>query len=263
MRQWVDHSYHVMEKIDHLSASITQLESDTRGWLLTHNETFMNSALRQSEETHQILHELSSLTADNPKYQQQLTGLSKLISEKVQFHLSQLKGGQHSASESVSPIDGKALMDSISYTVQQLRNEEGQLLQVRATNDRAFVSRGFITTLAGTIAALLFITIILWQLNTDIQRRKRAERQLQQFQFRLQAILDNIPLMIQVKDMGGKYLLVNKKLKETFSFTDEMLLGKTDYQLDPENAPGYEQTDNQAIETGKPVDIDETVTIKN
>jgi len=113
----------------------------------------------------------------------------------------------------------------------------------------------------GTIAALLFITVILWQLNTDIQRRKKAERQLQQTQYRLQAILDNIPLMIQVKDLQGKYLLINKQLKETFSYSDDLLLGNSDYQVEPENAPEYERTDNEVIETGKPVDVDETVVL--
>ena len=261
MRQWVDHSYRVMEKIDRLSASISQLESDSRGWLITHDETFISSAQQHSEETDQILHDLFTLTSDNARYQQQLLQLSKLVANKVQFHLSLLKPDRGPAN--AAPLYGKQMMDRISDRLQQLRDEEGVLLQKRLANDREFVSRGFVTTLAGTIAALLFITIILWQLNTDIQRRKRAERQLQQYQFRLQAILDNIPLMIQVKDLKGRYLLVNKKLKETFSFTDEMLLGKTDYQLEPENAAEYERSDNQAIETGKPVDIDETVTINN
>src|SRR5689334_12224572 len=89
MRQWVDHSYQVMEKIDHLSASISQLESDARGWLLTHDEAFITAAQEESTEVDAILRNLFSLTADNPKYQKQVAYLSGLVTEKVQFHLSQ------------------------------------------------------------------------------------------------------------------------------------------------------------------------------
>jgi PAS domain S-box-containing protein len=261
MRQWVDHSYQVMEKIDHLSASISQLESDARGWLLTHQETYTTAAQEESNEIDQILRDLYTLTADNPPYQQQIVQLSNQVSEKVQFHLSQM---QPSTSRGAfSPERGKDMMDAITASLEQLRAEENRRLQIRIANDRQFVRRGFITTLSGTIAALIFITIILWQLNTDIQRRKRAELELKQFQFRSQAILDNIPLMIQVKDLDGRYLLVNEKLKKTFSFTDEMLLGKTDHDVEPQHAIEYERTDDIVAEQDKPMEIDETVQINN
>jgi len=264
MRQWVDHSYQVMEKIDHLSTAISQLESDARGWLLSRNDSFSIDAQGQSAVINDLLHTLFRLTADNPNQQKEVGTLAKLVSEKVQFHLNQVNADPtYSPPDHQSPLRGKELTNEINSLLTQIRNGENALLRTRLATDQEFVRRGFVTTLVGTIAALLFIAVILWQLNTDIQRRKKAERQLQQYQYRLQAILDNIPLMIQVKDLEGKYLLVNKKLKETFSFTDEMLLGKTDYQVEPENAAEYEKTDNEVVSTGKPVDIDETVSINN
>ncbi len=264
MRQWVDHSYLVMQKIDRLNTSISQLESDSRGWLLTHNETFVKASEERSAEINALLHELFRQTADNPKQQKEVSALSGLVSEKVQFHLSQVHTDPgFSARFNDAPVRGKQLMDEISKLLTEIRADENDLLRARVATDQQFVHRGFVTTLVGTIAALFFIAIILWQLNTDIQRRKKAERSLHQYQFHLQAILDNIPLMIQVKDLSGKYLLVNKKLKDTFSYTDEMLLGNTDHHVEPENAEEYEKTDQHVVDTGKPVDIDETVMIKN
>jgi len=70
-------------------------------------------------------------------------------------------------------------------------------------------------------------------------------------------------LMIQVKDLSGKYILINKKLKETFSYREEQLLGNTDYQLTPDKAAEYEKTDKEVIDKGKPVEIDETVVLQD
>ena len=68
-REWVDHSYQVMDKIDLLTSTISQLESDTRGWLLSHNESFVTDVQMHSAETNEILNELFRITADNPKQQ--------------------------------------------------------------------------------------------------------------------------------------------------------------------------------------------------
>ncbi len=264
MRQWVDHSYQVMEKIDHLSTAISQLESDSRGWLLSKNDSFILDAQAQSATINELLHTLIRLTSDNTSQQQDVSTLAKLVSEKVQFHLHEVNADpNYSPPNQQSALHGRQLTNEISELLTQIRNGESKLLRARLATDQEFMRRGFITTLVGTIAALLFIAVILWQLNTDIQRRKKAERQLREYQYHLQAILDNIPLMIQVKDLQGRYLLVNKKLKDTFSFTDEMLLGNTDYQVEPENAAEYEKTDNEVVATGKPIDIDETVVINN
>ena len=263
-RQWVDHSYQVMQNIDRLSTAVSQLESDTRGWLLTHNQTFVTAAQEHGSEINGLLQNLLRLTADNPEQLNEITNLSSLVSTKVQLHLNQVTADpSYSPSLNSSPVRGKQLSDDIGSLLDKLRNDESRLLHARIARDQEFVRRGLVTTLVGTIAALLFISIILWQLNTDIQRRKKAEEELKKFQNLLQSILDNIPLMIQVKDLQGKYLLINKKLKETFSYSDESLLGQTDYNVEPENAPGYERTDNEVIETGKPVDIDETVVLNN
>src|SRR6185436_2438903 len=84
MRQWVDHSYQVMEKIDHLSTAISQLESDARGWLLSRNDSFSIDAQGQSAVINNLLQILIRLTADNPSQQREVGTLAKLVGEKVQ-----------------------------------------------------------------------------------------------------------------------------------------------------------------------------------
>ena len=45
---------------------------------------------------------------------------------------------------------------------------------------------------------------------TDIHERKLAEDELRKSEQRLRAILDNTPSIIYVKDLDGRYTLVNR-----------------------------------------------------
>ncbi|HSQ51908.1 MAG TPA: PAS domain S-box protein, partial [Nitrospiraceae bacterium] len=61
----------------------------------------------------------------------------------------------------------------------------------------------------------------------DITERKRAEDKLRESEARLQAILDNSPGMVFLKDVEGRYLLVNRQFERAFHITRERVVGKT------------------------------------
>jgi PAS domain S-box-containing protein len=49
----------------------------------------------------------------------------------------------------------------------------------------------------------------------------------------LKTIIDNIPSMIWLKDVDGRYLFTNKSFNEFNQFTNTDPIGKTDYELWP------------------------------
>ncbi|MGD8594251.1 MAG: PAS domain S-box protein [Gammaproteobacteria bacterium] len=63
---------------------------------------------------------------------------------------------------------------------------------------------------------------------------RNGEDSLRENENLLQAILDNSPTIIYAKDKDGKYLLANKQFADFFDSTEEHLLGKTDYELFPQ-----------------------------
>jgi PAS domain S-box-containing protein len=65
----------------------------------------------------------------------------------------------------------------------------------------------------------------------DITERVRAEATLRESQQLLQAIVDNSQAVIYVKDLDGRYLLVNRRYEEIFRLNREVILGRTDHQL--------------------------------
>jgi len=93
------------------------------------------------------------------------------------------------------------------------------------------------------------------------QKLQKIEEEQKEYQYRIQAILDNAPLMIYVKDLEGRYLLVNKQCREIFGLTDDMVIGKTvfDVQNKKSSAERYFEADKQVIETRKPIELEDVL----
>lgn len=86
----------------------------------------------------------------------------------------------------------------------------------------------------------------------------REERE--EYQFRLQSILDNTPLIMFIKDMEGRYLLINRSFREAFELSDEAVIGKTDFDFEEDDAAiRYREADEKVIAEMVHVQTDETV----
>jgi PAS domain S-box-containing protein len=89
--------------------------------------------------------------------------------------------------------------------------------------------------------------------------RKRAEIARDRSERRLQAILDNTAAVIFLKDLEGRYLLVNRRLEQLFQADRRTILGRTDYEVFPDEAEQFRSHDQAVLEAGKPMAIEETV----
>ena len=106
----------------------------------------------------------------------------------------------------------------------------------------------------------LFITGII----RDISERVKAEDALRASEARFKAIMDNSPSMIFIKDAKGRYLQVNRKIEQTFQITGSDIVGKTDDEFFPlEQAAIWQAHDRQVIETGAPMEFEETAILDN
>jgi len=70
-------------------------------------------------------------------------------------------------------------------------------------------------------------------LRREINERQRAEQTSRENQQLLQAIIDNSTTVIYVKDLQGRYLLVNRRFLDLFHHNPKTVLGQTDYDLFP------------------------------
>jgi two-component system, cell cycle sensor histidine kinase and response regulator CckA len=93
----------------------------------------------------------------------------------------------------------------------------------------------------------------------DITARKLAEDALRESEQRLQDVLDNSTAMISVKDLDGRYQLVNRRFEELCHLLPGYAIGRTDFDIFPtEDAETYRHNDSIVVGRGAPVEFEET-----
>ncbi len=93
--------------------------------------------------------------------------------------------------------------------------------------------------------------------------RRRAEEALRTSQARLQGILDNANAFIYLKDLEGRYLLVNKAFERLIGVSEGEAIGHTNHDLVPadtaDEVAGHDALvirDNRAVETEEHLAVD-------
>jgi len=99
---------------------------------------------------------------------------------------------------------------------------------------------------------------IVIETNRDITERKNAEESVNQAQKLLQDIINGFPSPIFVKDIKGRFLIINNKLEELLGVKNNEVRGKTDDDIITRGfADIYRANDMEVIENGEAVTIEE------
>lgn len=89
----------------------------------------------------------------------------------------------------------------------------------------------------------------------DFSERFRASEQ------RLQDILDSAPAVVCLKDLEGRYLLINRCYEELHHLSRTEVVSKTDHDIFPkEVADKFRTNDEMVLESGNTVEVEESVT---
>lgn len=99
-------------------------------------------------------------------------------------------------------------------------------------------------------------------ISVDVTERKRAERELIRTSSLLNAVVNGTTDAIFVKDIDGKYLLLNEAAAGFVEKSISEVLGKDDTELfDPQSAEFLQERDRQVIVTGQVDTVEETLTV--
>jgi len=95
----------------------------------------------------------------------------------------------------------------------------------------------------------------------DLSERRRAEAERRAGEQRLQAIIDNAPALISVKDARQRFLLVNRRFEQAIGVEAETVLGRTAAEALPAARvdPADDELEREVVRTGHPLSREATI----
>lgn len=182
----VRHTYQVIGALESTLSLIKDVETGTRGYVITHDSSYLAPYLSALRLLPAHLKDLSRLTADNPTQVQRTALLEQLIRDKVAVATlraeTNLSDGQRGL---VYSNDGQRLMSRLRQHVSIMVDTEKSLMEVRNRQ----VSRSFRNTLIiiFALSLLTFLSLIVSyrQLKHELARRQETEDQLRSYEVRL------------------------------------------------------------------------------
>jgi len=98
----------------------------------------------------------------------------------------------------------------------------------------------------------------------DISRRKQSEQELRESRELLQAVLDNSPAIVYIKDADGRVILVNRRVESLFKVPRRRMIGRTDAEMfPPEVAEVVRANDRRVLEARGPMEFEETFPLED
>jgi PAS domain S-box-containing protein len=100
------------------------------------------------------------------------------------------------------------------------------------------------------------------QLERTIAQREQAGAALLDREFKLSAIISNSPAVLSLKHPDGRYALANPNLQRIHHLSEDEIIGKTDFELYPEEvARGYQANDALVLGGNERNVAEEVVTV--
>lgn len=259
---WVEHTYQVMHSLETLPSYLKDAESSRRGFLLTKDRIYIE---QYRQLLPQIRHEherLVRLTLDNQYQQQKIEMLKQLISRKLKSLDDSIRLLEMEPSNSSQQVllteEGKVLMDEIRKQIAEMNARERILLQQRASDAKKSARQTKFAFALANIMAFALVALASFIIHMDIVERRRYENALRKSEYRMQSILDNSTAIIYIKNIEGRYLLVNHWFEKLFALKREDIIGKTDHEIfSKEFADEFRKNDQKVIETRTALHLEE------
>ena len=241
------------------------IETGVRGYVMTGDESYMQPANKAI--AHIFLHteELSSMATTSAEQAKRIEDLRQYLDEKsnISMRIVEIRRqkGMKEAIDYIAEGQEKKLMDQIRNTTGSILEEEGaQLARLKEKHTNA-ISNFAITFyfMLLKISATVITVVVLLVLY--IRRRNKSEVMLKESHDLFQNVLDHSASIISIKDLSGRYLLINQAFENMFGIEKEEVKGKTAYDFFEKEASDHiRNTDFEVIRLQQQKKVEEIVT---
>jgi CHASE3 domain sensor protein/signal transduction histidine kinase len=202
---WVNHTQVVLQKLEQIISYTKDAETGQRGFLLTHDVSFLAPYNGSYDKVLNTFGEVKTLTTDNPEQQENLVNLKSLVLQRFSFLKVSIDSVQ--ANKTIDPTNlkkGQELMQQCRVLADKMENTERDLLATRTEKAERF-SRA--TPLLIIVAAVMAILITLYfykRVADNFQQINRLNADLSEKDRQIAARITTIE-KIAARISGGDY----------------------------------------------------------
>jgi PAS domain S-box-containing protein len=238
----VEHIHVVLVTAEEFLSTLSDAETGQRGYLLTHDETYLEPYHAAIANHQPLLSRLGTLVAGDPVQAARVREVGRLASQKLDelaLTVRLAKGTDHArALEIVKSGRGKQVMDSLRAIVRQMRDHELGVLAERAAYARARTVDLQRTLFAGFAGLLVLLVVTGVAAERSIASRDRAELALQRNEERLRRVLENLPEVVTLYDWDRRIQYINPYTTRVTGMTPDQFIGKREEELFPPEVIG-------------------------
>lgn len=216
--EWQTKAREVLVALDDTLTVAIESENGMRGFILTGNETYLETYERGKQRITRNIAQLRRLTGDDPLQAEEINNLAALLSQKNQDIANKIEArrqvGFFDSVEGVADYDTGVLMDKIRASIEKLRGQELNILHNREQGlDRA-MTRTIWLLIIGSLAGILCLALVNIIVASEIKRRRLAETSL---------VDANASLESRIKARTAQLELANLSLQESGQEREKLL----------------------------------------
>lgn len=230
-QNWVTHSQDVITRLQAMLATVVEMDTDQRGYLLTRDETFLKERSDAAAKIPAELEQLKALTSDSPTQQDLLNQFDAQTRTLLSLGDARIAACQKSglqAALAAEPIQKtRSAMASVQYLTAKMYWTEKALLDQRREHARIIGNRSEVAVISGSAFAVTIGGLAVVLGRRDLRRRAQAEAALQQneerFRLMISAIRDYSVFRL---DPDGRVASWNEGAQRIKGYTADEIIGQ-------------------------------------
>ncbi|HET6150778.1 MAG TPA: diguanylate cyclase [Polyangia bacterium] len=259
---WVEHTHVAIETLLRIGSALAVAENGLRGFAATHADEELSGVAPALEAAAARAEEIRELTHDNLGQQRRLDELQPELMRRIQLLFARLRAQEQGAQDPGITPETARLSQRIREGLARMVAVEQRLLEQRAEVSRGRALRLRTMSLLGLAISILLILGAAFVMMHERRRAQRAERALRTKHRLLDSIVEGTDDTVLVRDLDGRYLLINTAGARLFGKKPGEVLGKSLLELMPsEVAIPVMRRDEDIIRAGVFRTLEESVVV--
>ncbi|YAF94422.1 MAG: CHASE3 domain-containing protein [Nodularia sp. CChRGM 3473] len=242
-KQWVIHTYQVIEALDNMRASFSNAENGRSSYILTGNTVYREIYQDEKQNVYQKLQLIQQLTQDNLKQQNRLEQLEPLIAQKFVLLAQSISLFEQNNLDTATKLaltkKGFDLCQKLQTISQEIQNEETTLLQQRTRVTDTLIHEIILVVSLGYGLSVILLVVVYSLLQKQIQINQTLSKEAihleqQAAKANLANILESVTDAFVALDGNWCYTYVNQRAGQILNRHPADLIGKNIWEEFPE-----------------------------